>query len=373
MIRITAILLLLLAPLQADIAAAKEIGERLRKKAQRTDTGWTFAKGPGVYAGDAGVAIYFAALYRATKDKRWLEATRETLRHAVDEMPTACGLYVGRAGVGEACLECFWATGDKRFLRDARRCAERLPEYAATDIISGAAGTGIFLLNLHRATGDKKHLAAAQRAGDYLLAHAVRKGGQASWPIAPGKNKAVYLGFSHGAAGIGYFLLHLGRRTGVKRYTVRAHEAAQFLLEHEEDGHWWRTVPATSTLRRVQWCHGAPGIGLFFKELPEYADAYKRCLTVTEKEGRTARESGCQCHGVAGNAELFLEEYVARKDKRWFEEARKSGRVLLKSHMKIDYDPSYMTGLAGMGHFFLRLADPAGTPLPLMIRTEKPK
>ena len=145
------------------------------------------------------------------------------------------------------------------------------------------------------------------------------------------------------------------------------------MLAHEDKGHWWRTVPPSSKMRRLQWCHGAPGIGLFFRELPQHADALKRCLAITQERGRTARKSGCQCHGVAGNAELFLEVYVDGKDERWLEEARRSGRLLIEQHMSVEYDASYMVGLAGIGHFLLRLADPERTPLPMMVRTEKSK
>ena len=72
-----------------------------------------------------------------------------------------------------------------------------------------------------------------------------------------GGNQRVYLGFSHGAAGIGYFLLHLGRRTKHEPYLQLAREAAAFVLLHEdhegeERAHWWRTVPKTSDYRRIQ-------------------------------------------------------------------------------------------------------------------------
>ncbi|MHC4137082.1 MAG: lanthionine synthetase LanC family protein [Planctomycetota bacterium] len=372
------VLVLLLVPAHGDdalVAHAEKVGERLLAMGRKTEAGMTFGKGPAVYDGDAGVALLFAGLYRATREKRWLEATRATLDQALAGEIEGGGLYTGRAGVGEACLEAYWATGDERFLRDARRCAKEIGKYAATDIIFGAAGAGIFLLNLHRATGDKAHLDAARKAGEYLASTAVRQEAAAHWPIVPGKNPKVYLGFSHGAAGVGYFLLHLWKRTGEKRYRELAEGAARYVLEHEEDGHWWRTVPPSSDFRRIQWCHGAPGIGLFFHDLTRdidakpYEAALQRCLETTRRLGRTARKSGCQCHGVAGNAELFLEVYAARKEKRWLEEARRSGRVLAEDHAgAAGYDASYMVGLAGIGHFFLRLADPAGTPLPMMVR-----
>ena len=45
--------------------------------------------------------------------------------------------------------------------------------------------------------------------------------------------------------------------------------------------------------------------------------------------GRTIRRSGCQCHGVAGNAELFVEAAIALDDKKQLETARAFGSALL--------------------------------------------
>ena len=374
---------------QACIDVAIEVGERLLGMAQATEAGMTFGHGPAVYDGDAGVALLFVGLFRATKDERWLGAARKTLDHALSALPTDVGLYTGRAGVGEACLEAFWATGEKRFLEQATTCVAANEEYPATDLISGAAGAGIFLLNLHAATGNAVHLAKARAAADFLMKLAVRNEGAAHWPLAPARNPAVYLGFSHGAAGVGYFLLHVGRRTQHAPYTELAEEAARFVLLHEdaegeERAHWWRTVPKSSDDRRIQWCHGAPGIGLFFHSLHRfapralYSEALERCLETTRIRGRNARVGGCQCHGVAGNAELFLEVHATSGKAAWLEEARRSGSSILvaegeRLHLKQGqggptYGAAYMLGLAGIGHFFLRLADPARTPLPMMVK-----
>ena len=63
---------------------------------------------------------------------------------------------------------------------------------------------------------------------------------------------------------------------------------------------------------------------------------------------------------------------VLQKADALLEEARQWGSALLVPSgkgfaLETRYDSSYMLGLAGIGHFFLRLADPKGTPLPLMV------
>ncbi|MHC4728986.1 MAG: lanthionine synthetase LanC family protein [Planctomycetota bacterium] len=266
--------------------------------------------------------------------------------------------------------------------------------HTATDIISGAAGTGIFLLNLHAATKEERHLRQARAAGDYLIRTAVRKDGAASWPVRPGHESATYLGLSHGAAGIGYFLLHLHRVTQESAYRGLAEEAARFVLAHAvadgADGYkWTKLQPPRKDAHPVQWCHGSPGIGLFFCAMARHlgAKAYRkpldRCLAATRRDGRTARVGGCQCHGVSGNAELFIEAFRLRRDKKLMDAARLFGSALLEPRgngfeVRIAlgdyrYPPGYMLGLAGIGRYFLRLAAPEKTPLPLTCPAEAPQ
>ncbi len=278
---------------------ARQVGEHLIKRHDELKSG-------DVYSGSAGVALFYFDLYAATKEKRWLDAGAALLDRSTATDP---GLYTGWAGIGEVALEAYHITQNDAFLKKAVTCAGKIGPPKATDIISGAAGTGIFLLNLHKATKDPRHLDAARARGDYLEDHAVTtRDGMASWPVAPGSDR-TYIGFSHGAAGIGYFLLHLHLATKDERYRELAQGAAWFVMRYAEtDGDngwkWTKLQPPRKDAYPVQWCHGSPGIGLFFHAIHrhlggnEYKEALDRCLAANAREGRTARRSGCQCHGL---------------------------------------------------------------------------
>jgi HEAT repeat protein len=336
-----------------------------------------------VYDGAAGIAMFLFDLAQATGEARWRQAADAQLERALS-MPKGAGLYTGLAGVGQVCLDAWWSTGDDAYLAKARACAGRLGAPQATDVISGAAGTGIFLLNLHAATGEPRWLQAATKLGDDLAARAVREDGRAHWPVSD-QLARTYIGFSHGAAGIGTFLLQLGFATHDERFRALAEEAAAYVVSlAQDDGHggwvWSKMPPPAENDVRLQWCHGSPGIALFFQALarglgkPAYADALARSLAATRRGGRTARRSGCQCHGVAGNAEVLLEAWRANRDPALLAEARTWAADLVDEHgVKTTlggraYGPGYMTGLAGIGRFFLRLADPAALRLPMMVR-----
>jgi hypothetical protein len=348
------------------IGCAVAIGERLLTTLDAIED-------EDVYDGSAGVGLFFFELHGATGDKRWLRPARALLGRSllIEDRP---GLYTGVAGVGQVCIDAWRVTRDEAYLARARECAARIGPPQGIDVIMGAAGTGIFLLNLHAATGEKRWLTEAEAHAAYLARQAVSKGGLTHWPITPGSDR-VYLGFSHGAAGVGTFLLELHRVTGKRTYRDLAEGAARFVMKHAEadgsDGWKWTKMvaPHRAEAWPVQWCHGSPGIGLFFLALREtsgmgranWAKALARCVASTRRGGRTSRSTGIICHGVAGNALLFLDVYRHTKDPAMLESARVFARDIVEPggvKMMTRLGPGYMTGIAGIGRFFLRLADP---------------
>jgi lanthionine synthetase-like protein len=366
---------------------ARQIGEHLLKSLDQIE-------GENVYDGAAGVALFFFELHGATGEKRWLRPAQTLLGRSllIDDQP---GLYVGVAGVGQVCIDAWRVTKGKAYLDRARECAARIGPPRGNDVIMGAAGTGMFLLNLHAATGEKRWLEEAEVHGAFLAGQAVTKDGLVHWPVGPGSDR-VYIGFSHGAAGIGAFLLDLHRVTGKRSYRDLADGAARFVMKHAvadgKDGWKWTKMvpPRESDGWPVQWCHGSPGIGLFFlalvdtpgREKKAHAKALARCIASVRRTGRSARGTGIICHGSGGNAELFLDVYRSTKDPAMLEAARLFAADLVGPggvKTKIDfgsgnvfsYSPAYMTGIAGVGRFILRLADPMKLGPAFMVSREK--
>ena len=125
-------------------------------------------------------------------------------------------------------------------------------------------------------------------------------------------------------------------------------------------------------LARCQWCVGAPGIGVFLARAfavsgdERYLTAARGAADATFAHG-DVRANPSVCHGLAGNAELFLTLYRVTGERQWWERALEFARRCLPYRSVTPEgdlwqadeagisSPDFFCGAAGTGHFFLRL------------------
>jgi len=132
----------------------------------------------------------------------------------------------------------------------------------------------------------------------------------------------------------------------------------------------------------VYWCHGAAGIGfsrlrawqiLGDKEL--LAEALSALVTVREDMG--SPENYSLCHGEMGNADLLIHASEVLSDEGWLTPAQAAAEEGFERFERrrvpwpcglpgANETPDLMLGLAGIGHFYLRIADPQRTPTVLL-------
>ncbi len=350
-----------------------------------------------VFGGTAGVVFLFADLFRVTGDPKarevaeaaamWVEGqSKADLRD-----PSAdAGLYFGMSGHGQMCLHLYEATGRERWLRDAQARARAVSRASWPDahVLSGSAGSVIFLLRLHQATKDQGVLDAAVLAGNHIAETVERDTEGARWDWLREDQVRFSAGFVHGASGIAYALAELWRFTGddaLKNLVCDAWRWIEAVALDDERGICWNRWPGDPHRPRVQWCHGAPGIGLAAARAAEIFDDddlrrfAERCAHATLAAG-DVRNNPSQCHGLAGNAELFIELARVTGDDSWLAHARAfgdrargyreehDGGVRWMGDEPGNYSPDFMLGSAGLGHFFLRLARPDQVQMPLMVR-----
>ncbi|MFF3373553.1 class IV lanthionine synthetase LanL [Streptomyces sp. NPDC002680] len=315
----------------------------------------------------------------------WLTARLDT----PGARPPLPGLYFGRAGTAWALHDTARRLDDAGLAERAERLALALPlRWENPDLFHGAAGAGLTQLRLWRATGREEFLDRAAVCADGLAEVAVRGDDGVFWPIPADFDSALagitHLGYAHGVAGVGAFLLEAALATGREDLLDLAREAGDTLTRSAERGVWgarWRTdrTAENGTGMLYHLCSGASGVGTFLLRL--WRATGEDTLRELAEEAATAvhrartRTGTAVCHGLAGNGDFLLdmdqslggpyramaEDLAATLHTR---HALRDGRALLPDESGTRITVDYGVGLAGTVSFLLRLRH--GGPRPLL-------
>jgi len=401
-------------PPQADrphLAAAEDAAKWIRSTAIATPAGTTWPADPNIsgsvspalYSGSSGVVLFMLELRRATGRPEYLEEARKGADHLLTEvrpnMPP--GLYTGLAGIGFTLNEVAKATHEPKYREGALRVVDVLKTKAVeagagvewndtTDIISGSSGIGLFLLYAAKELESTEARELATRAGRRLIELGQREAGGLKWAMSRGTPRLMP-NFSHGTAGIAYFLATLYQATGDRGFLDAARSGARYIQavaktdgdvclvfhhEPEEDGR---------NLYYLGWCHGPAGTArLWFRMWQATGD--RAWLEWMKKSARGIATSGIpahatpgfwnnvgQCCGSAGVAEFFLEMHRVTKDREYLAFSRQMTDHLLakatRDHKGLRWvqaetrvrpevlaaQTGWMQGAAGIGAWLLRL------------------
>ncbi|HEX8145188.1 MAG TPA: type 2 lanthipeptide synthetase LanM family protein [Pyrinomonadaceae bacterium] len=346
-----------------------------------------------LYNGQAGVALFFAALEHVTGTGRRpalaaLAPLRRFIATADAGRMARDGYTLGAAtGLGSfvyVLCRCALFLNDAALLTEARAAAEMFtPEWIAADeeydITSGASGAILGLVALHQATGDADVLRKAVLCGDHLLGKRERAQRGAAWRAANGR---FMTGLSHGAAGIALALLRLYKASGADRFRSVAEEALAYedSVFDETVGNWpdFRQASGERPGFMNTWCHGAPGIGMARVSTLSILDTgtirrdIEAALGVVTRGGIGERDG--LCCGNLGRAELLLsasgmntetklEHSAAQLCSVVVARSRRCGGYRLSGRPGQEFfDPSFFQGLSGIGYQLLRIAHPDRLP-----------
>jgi len=379
-----------------------------------------------LYTHSPGVLPFALELHHATGDEQYLDAAVRGAAHLaarLDDVQDA-GLYTGLAGIAFVLAETARATGRESDRITAAGATSRLIDRArrvgagvawprgsgsdaveSNDIISGTAGTGLALLNLGRTLRYDDALETAEGAGRRLLDRAIETPTGLRWDMWPGYAREMP-NFSHGTAGIAYFLATLHRATGERAFLDAALAGARYLTSQAtlDDGGADASTPAVPpatgyrifhsrpggvNLYYLSWCHGPVGTNRLFQQLGEItgdaewhawvARGARGVMATGIPERRTPGfwENISQCCGTAGAAEHFLtlhrttgnDEYKAFVDRLNTDLVRRAstvdtpagaGRKWTQAEHRVQPDlliaqTGHMQGAAGVGKYFLHM------------------
>jgi len=391
------------------LEAALEAARWIKASAVQTEEGTTWPAVPGneeslnstLYSGTPGVVLFFLEAYYSTGDKEFLTEARAGADYllAALEKEKSAGLYVGISGIGFALQETYKATGDGKYIDGVKRCLQYLKDNAlkrgrgiewsqTTDIISGTAGTALFLLYAARELKDPSLLDLAALAGWRLVELGQAEGGGTKWAMDPDYPRLMP-NFSHGTAGVSYFLASLYKETKNEEFLHAALSGARYLqsiartegdicliFHHEPDG---------KDLYYLGWCHGPTGTSNLFYRLYQvtgdksWMSWVERCARAILKSGIPGKETPGfwnnvgQCCGSAGVAEFILSLYRITKKQEYLDFAQRLTSDLLQRGTRDEFglrwvhaehrtrpkflfaQTNLMQGAAGIGLWLLHL------------------
>ena len=363
--------------------------------------------GPDLYNGTAGIALFLARLHRYRPDPLLETTARAAVRQALsrtddipkENRPTFYGGWLGIAWalrqLAELMPEPAWAAESDRLI-DSQLGAELDPYQI--DVIGGIAGSLLVLLAIWRRTHRDALLQEATRLGERLLARANLSEGTMSWTTMhpeSGFQHRDLTGFSHGTAGVALALLELAAVTQRPEFRDAAYAGFRYERRWYSPQHqnWpdFRNDPrapqpaSAEPSYSMAWCHGAPGIGLSRLRAYELTNDQEILLEADAAIQGTYRPASVPnnadnyslCHGLGGNAEIFIHAARLLKNPQYKAIADYIGQRAMQTAGASEpwpcgvagggESPGLMMGLAGIGYFYLRLHDPDGVPSVLMI------
>ena len=304
-----------------------------------------------LYNGMAGVVLFYLELHNATGDANALRMARGGADYLIASLPdepgdTPMGLYTGLAGTAFVLSHVNHVAGDDRYQKGLDRVLSLLSRGArrnglgvewndSTDIISGSAGIGLTLMALSRERAINT-LPLATQAGDRLIERSQVVGDGRTWLISP-QMPRNYPNFSHGTAGVSYFLAVLSTKSALKGHLDAALAGERWLrsiaTETPNGGRMiHHSTPGNEQLFYLSWCHGPAGTARLYRALaavtldPRWDTRVTQLALGIEHMKVPARSPGfwnniSQCCGNCGVSDFFIAMYRHTGSARYLEYA----------------------------------------------------
>jgi type 2 lantibiotic biosynthesis protein LanM len=343
-----------------------------------------------LYDGELGSALFYAAVAATAGSEQAASAAREILARfsrsdAFEAGDRPLGACTGDGSLIYALACIAGLLDDEMPIELASRIARTItPARAYTDehldVSSGAAGAIFALLALHARTGEKDLLQRAASCGERLLATRITFENGAAWRAADGR---LYVGFAHGAAGIGLALVRLSQATGRQDFLDAAGAAHRFERRaYLPEARNWPIAAADAgggVEMMTAWCHGAPGLALA-RTRAAVALSDRSLLNGVEQALKTTaavpvRLDDHMCCGSMGRCDVLLTSGLALAADQavtaaWTlagqvvdrAERERRYRLTSRGHQMRVFDTGFFRGLSGIGYQLLRLAAPSRLP-----------
>lgn len=240
---------------------------------------------------------------------------------------------------------------------------------ASSELLYGRAGFlwGALFINAHVGK-ETVPLTTTVPVVDAIISDGLSGKLPRSSPLMYSWHGTPYLGAAHGLAGILHTVMQFPLTETDEKHVK---DALRFLLKTKFPSGNYPSSLGQDKDDKVHWCHGAPGVALTlcqaakrFPDSPEFLLQALEAGDLVWTRGLLRRLG--LCHGISGNAYVFLALHRVTGGKKHFHRARMFGGFLLHSWRSLigrgemsggDRPFSLFEGAAGLAHLWIDLGD----------------
>ncbi|KAK1405362.1 Lanthionine synthetase C-like protein 1 [Heracleum sosnowskyi] len=331
-----------------------------------------------LYTGTLGTAYLLFKSYQVTNNRSDLDLSFQIVK-ACDSASSHSEhvTFFGRAGV------CALGAVMSKYMADNKMLDYyltkfkeiELPKDLSDELFHGRAGYLWTCLYLNKHIGEDTIPSAPMSVvADEIIANGRKMGSKDRCPLMYEFRGQKFWGTAHGLAGIMHVLMDLELKPD-EREDVKA--TLKYMVNNRLPSGNYPAAEDDKNDVLVQWCRGAPGIALTLVkaaqvfEDKEFLEAAIGAAEVVWNRGLLRRVG--ICHGISGNAYVFLSLYQLTKNKEFLYRSKAFASYLLdRSHKLIssgemhggDAPYSLFEGLGGLAYLFLDMVQPTEAKFP---------
>ncbi|WP_188467626.1 lanthionine synthetase LanC family protein [Marivirga lumbricoides] len=356
-----------------------------------------------LFTGSAGITLFFIELYQFTGNIKYMNAAKRgsswIKNYAASAKIKHPAFHIGNTGIAFVLTKMYEVTQESNYLDEALSIIKETSEQIkrndlSADLIRGSAGILLSLTYLHSIHQNDILIPLIEHQLNQLIQSAMLSKTGIKWDYKE-KNINSLCGVSHGASGIAYVFLVLGKYFQNEAFYWLAEQGFRYEREYyNKDINNWEDLRLVVNQEKAItayksnnmdyflkgrdtncWSHGAAGIGvvrLFAHHLignTDYLDEAEKAILKTWETDIQNNITNAKCNyanGKAGNAELFLEAFCYLDNPIYLEYARQAAFTIIDNLNDINpsnksqnrQDEGLFLGRTGYAYFFLRFLSP---------------
>ncbi|UII26792.1 hypothetical protein LVD15_26445 [Fulvivirga maritima] len=351
-----------------------------------------------IYKGNAGILLYLISCYKYSKKHIYLNLVQRNLnwlRRAVeDHDKNHFALYTGKTGLAYVLSTLYDLTLHPPLLKEATELVLKnkssFTNHYSDDLLSGLAGNIIALAQIHTQSENKEIFKLLCSSIDDIINNVYLSIKGLKWRYRPNYIDSL-CGLSHGAAGIGYALIEVGKCYNAHGLVWLGEQAFKYENQHfnEIDSSWPdlrihpkklenpQSVGSPHELMKGEkvngWAHGSAGIAMtrlrahYHLESISYLEQTEAILQAMQSVPRSALNYSL-ANGFGANAYLLAEAGYKLNKKEYTQSAYQIIEKAMMLKREKGYFPagwdsckadlSVFMGETGIAYSILKLISP---------------